>query len=211
MAACAAPAAPSAPPKGAPTAPIASGAAPATVATPIGATISPPESDPFAKLPPSLRIPSSADAKTFAVIPRSGTTWPFHTWDHAEVFAFNWMPYGEKTSERIYDESRWSPNIKYRAAVGTEQAELARHLVEEGRGEILRTKCPNPHHAVVFYDRDVPVGSVSVSFECPDVLLWPHWPSKPNAQFDSMERWSRFFFKTDMVRLPETPPELLMH
>jgi hypothetical protein len=210
VAACAASPAPSAPPPAAPTPPV----TPAVeVAATTNANVSPPVVDAFSKLPPSLPIPSPGGGKAVA---RSGNKWPFHKWDHAEAVALNWMPYSEKTSERVYEDNGWSPNVKYRIALGAEQAELANHFVQYAKGELLVTKCPNPHHAVVFYDGETVVGSVSVGFQCPDVLLWPRWPSKYSDKaleieaMDSSTRWSFFFFESDMVRLPEVPPELRM-
>lgn len=209
LAACNSPSTPTTPAAPVASAPVPAvdAAAPEPVAAVDAAAPAPPPTptDPFAALPPSLPIPTGSIAK----VKRSGTTWPFHKWDRAEVVVMNWAPYGPGTSMNAVNDRGWSPHVKYRAALDKNHTTEAVAIITKQHGELYVSKCPAPRHSVVLYDGDDPVASIDVCFTCHDVLLWPQWITKPTqADYDRAQKmeemfigaWHRVFI--DDLKLP---------
>lgn len=132
---------------------------------------------PFEALPPSLPTTFTSPSKP-ATVKRSGKTWPFHTWDHAEAVVMNWSAYGPDSDRHAYDELGWTQRLAYRAPLGAEIAQKSVALAVRQGGDILLTKCPVPRHAIVLFDGDTPIASINVDFACQNVLLWPAVPPK---------------------------------
>ena len=66
-------------------------------------------------------------------------------------------------------------------------------MVKGVKGEVLVSKCAFPRHGVVFFDKkDNPIASVSICFECGDILVWPEWDQRPAA---SLNKYGRAFMK----------------
>lgn len=111
--------------------------------------------------------------------------WPFYAWDEARAYAYNLRPYNPDPTLRVYDEAKgWDDSIAVERALSRSQAEEALRMLGSTQGEMLVSKCAYPRHAVVLFSGEVPVGSISVCFECGDILVWPpydpdpHWPAK---------------------------------
>lgn len=117
---------------------------------------------------------------TPAAVARSGKTWPFHAWDHAEAVTFNQIPMRERVRLYAYDDGGWSPLLVDRKPLTETLAKEAVDLVTRTQGGVDVSKCPFPRHAVVLYEREVPVASINVCFTCGDILVWPDWEPPPD-------------------------------
>lgn len=103
--------------------------------------------------------------------------WPGVAWDHAEAVAFNQIPYGRGIEGMTLDA--WEPahglnaSIVERKPLTPALATRAVELVAITHGGIEVSKCAFPRHGIVFYRGEQPVASVSVCFECGDILVSP--------------------------------------
>jgi len=108
-----------------------------------------------------------------------------------------------------------NPAIRNSVALTKRQARKALRLVQRVQGDVLVSKCAFPRHGVVFFDdKETPIASVSVCFECGDILVWPKWDQRRSKRpktysrsfmrkYDkTMVRWKRFF-----ERLEDMPPD----
>jgi hypothetical protein len=114
-----------------------------------------------------------------APVKRTGKTWPFHAWDRAEAVTFNQFPMRRGARLYAYNEHGFSSHIVDRRPLDDARAKKAVDLVTQTNGDVNVSKCPFPRHAVVLYEREVPVASINVCFECGDILLWPRWAQEP--------------------------------
>jgi hypothetical protein len=154
-------------------------AVPELAADPEAPGVGGPEAEPSAEPSDQARVGFSADGL------RAHKAWPFHVWDGARAYAYNLAPYGPDPTLRVYEQAKgWDDSIAVERELTRAQAEEALRMLGSTQGEMLVSGCAYPRHAVVLFSGDVPVGSISVCFECGDILIWPpfdpdpHWPAK---------------------------------
>lgn len=147
-------------------------------------------------------------------------SWPGTAWVRATAYSYAWQAYGP-TSEslHIYEPPRGlHSKLRSEHPMTLTQAKQALALVRATEGAVDISKCAFPRHGVVFYDAaGKAVGSVSVCFECGDILVWPdtQGPSRKKAGRDgvyrdaflkrydaAMARWQALF-----TALPDMPPD----
>lgn len=115
-------------------------------------------------------------------VARTGKQWPFHTWDKAVFVQYNHFPAHHLPPLDVYDDKGWTPFLFAKRDLTADQGKRALALVAEMKGRADVSKCPFPRHGVVFLEGDVPVASVSVCFECGDILVWPEWTPGERAR-----------------------------
>jgi hypothetical protein len=133
-----------------------------------GSTEAPAEANPMA-------LPIDAPAAAPTPVVRTGNAWPFHAWDRAEAVTFNHLSYRPRVGLYAYDEHGWSSHLVDRKPLASADAKKAVELVVATEGDVEVSKCTFPRHAVILYDRETPIASINVCFECGDILLWPRW------------------------------------
>lgn len=103
--------------------------------------------------------------------------WPFAEWETAKAYAFNFRPMERNVALHIYKQPEgWNPNIVEIREVVPDVGQRVIRWVNNTRGANLVSKCPFPRHGIVLFDEDgAAVGSVSVCFECGDILVWPSY------------------------------------
>lgn len=137
-------------------------------------------------------LPGDAPAAPPQPVARAGKAWPFHAWDRAEAVTFNHLSYRPRVSLYAYDEQGWSPHLVDRKPLALADAKRAVELVVATEGDVEVSKCPFPRHAVVLYERETPVASINVCFECGDILLWPRWESASTAPSMNAQQMAAF-------------------
>ena len=126
------------------------------VAPPPPPPASPPPAAPVTDAGAEDVAPIAPEVASPAPVERTGTTWPFHSWDRAEAVAYNPFEKRHPIQLRAYDDAGWSPHIVERKALPSGAAKQAADLVASTKGDVAVSKCPFPRHAVVFFDKDVP-------------------------------------------------------
>jgi hypothetical protein len=155
---------------------------------------------PDAAPPPDPSAEPEASAKPEAPPPpveRTGKTWPFHAWDHAEALTFNQFEMQPGAQLYAYDEHGWSKHIVDRKPLDAARAKKAASLVAQTKGGVDVSKCPFPRHAVILYDHEIPVASINVCFSCGDILIWPSWETGPEPDWEHMtdKQWKSLELK----------------
>lgn len=107
--------------------------------------------------------------------------WPFFAWDEARSFTYNLRKPGPGAKLRVFSKRKGWPDKRVSGPVLSKaQAKRALRLLSKTHGEMIVSKCPFPRHGIVFFQGDVPVGSISVCFECGDIMIWPAYSPDPN-------------------------------
>lgn len=123
---------------------------------------------------------AAVDAGPPAPVTRTGKVWPFHAWTRAEAIAFNEFPIRPGVQTVAYGPLGWARDLGARKALTPPQAKTAVDLVVATEGSVDVSKCPFPRHAVVLFDRELPVASINVCFECGDIRVWPSFAPEPD-------------------------------
>ena len=143
--------------------------------------------------------------------------WPYYKWDSAKAYVFNVNEtFGPGASLHAWrsDKGLHADAREVVARLGDRQSRTIASLVRRGRGEFLVSKCAFPRHGIVFFAGDKPVGSVSVCFECGDILIWPADRKKKRSESYGrfMGRYKKIFPKweavfRDQLQLPLSWPK----
>lgn len=156
--------------------------------------------------PLAVSIPDAAPAATVEL--ETSRTWPFFAWDEARAYTYNLRRPGPGAKLRIYSESqKWSQNPTEGPTLTLAQAKTSLGLLAKTQGGLIVSKCPFPRHGIVFFQKGEPVGSISVCFECGDIMIWPaysqdpDWEEKKSSRFAKLmkaydrvfPKWERFF------------------
>jgi len=128
-----------------------------------------------------------------APVTRTGKTWPFHAWDHAEAVAFNQLPMRPRIQRRAYDDDGWTQHLAQKKPIDGALAKKAVELVMRTEGDVNVSQCPFPRHAVVLYEGATPVASINVCFSCGDIMLWPRW--EPEQDWEKLNDKQRKAFE----------------
>ncbi len=183
---------------------------------PTGPSLPPPD----ASLPPDASPPLDASPPVTLTPSKS---WPFHAWDRAEAYTFNLRRPGPGAKLRVYNEQQgWTESPTKGPTLTKSQAKQALRLIAKTQGQMIVSKCPFPRHGIVFFQGETPVGSVSVCFECGDIMLWPAysqdpgWEERKSGRFGKLMKaydrvypqWKRLFERdlslaTDWTKLPK--------
>jgi len=138
----------------------------------------------------SLPAPDASPPPPVSLTPSKA--WPFHAWDRAEAYTFNLRRPGPGAKLRVYNEKQgWTESPTKGPTLTAKQAKKALGLIAKTQGQMIVSKCPFPRHGIVFFQGETPVASVSVCFECGDIMVWPAYSQDPSWQ----ERKSRRFGK----------------
>ena len=149
-------------------------------------------------------------------------SWPFFVWDRAESYTFNLRRPGPGMKLRIYTEAQgWTETPTKGPQLSKAQAKTALDLLAKTEGQMIVSKCPFPRHGIVFFQGETPVGSISVCFECGDIMVWPaygqggDWEEQVSRRFAkrmkgykrAFPRWEKLFeselsLATDWTKLP---------
>lgn len=152
--------------------------------------------------------------------------WPFYAWDRAEAYTFNLRRPGPGAKLRVYNEKQgWTENPTKGPTLTAKQAKKALRLIAKTQGQMIVSKCPFPRHGIVFFQGETPVASVSVCFECGDIMVWPAYSQDPGWQAQKSRRfgklmksykrvfpqWEALFeselsLNTDWTKLPTSGP-----
>lgn len=114
--------------------------------------------------------------------------WPPENWVSAKAYAFNMVPYQPRVDLYIYKDGKWNDKITTTKEISKEQATAAIDLVHRTAGDVKISKCPFPRHGVVLFDdKQNPVASINVCFQCGDILVWPPYlePDSDQKKYDS--------------------------
>ncbi len=116
--------------------------------------------------------------------------WPFFQWDKAQAFTYNLRSPGPGVQLRIFSESEgWNPTRTSGPVLTPAQAATSLRLLAKTQGQMMVSKCPFPRHGIIFYQGEVPVGSISVCFECGDIMIWPAYRRGPAWE---AKKWKRY-------------------
>lgn len=152
--------------------------------------------------------------------------WPFYAWDRAEAYTFNLRRPGPGAKLRVYNEKQgWTENPTKGPTLTAKQSKKALRLIAKTQGQMIVSKCPFPRHGIVFFQGETPVASVSVCFECGDIMVWPSysqdpgWEEQKSRRFGKLMKsykrvfpqWETLFetelsLNTDWTKLPTSAP-----
>ncbi len=105
------------------------------------------------------------------------------------------------TNYPAYPPAQAGQAVRMGQSITHEQAQRAASLVNETKGTVEISSCPFPRHAIVFFDeKEKPVASVNVCFECGDILAWPPYPSKNESGSGLLSGMTRFMEETGQLK-----------
>lgn len=123
-------------------------------------------------------------APTAKLMSPRATEWPFTSWSYAKAYTFNFFPARHGVQLRILENGNWSQHVDTEVIIDREHAQRVIGLVNSTKGSFETSKCPFPRHAFVFFDdKDEPIGSVDVCFECDDLFAWPDFKVSDDAKY----------------------------
>ncbi len=127
-------------------------------------------------------------------------SWPFFAWDKAQAFTFNLRRPGPGARLRVYTgDQGWTAKPVAGPQLTPSQSKTALELLAKTQGQMIVSKCPFPRHGIVFFQHEVPVGSISVCFECGDIMIWPRYRQDPNWEDRKTKRFSKLIKAYDRV------------
>ena len=102
------------------------------------------------------------------------SNWPFKPYAYAKAYTFNFFPARHGVQLRIIENGRWSSHIRSQLRIDQNVAAKVAGIVASTKGTYEVSKCPFPRHAFVYFsDKDQPIASVDICFECGDLFAWP--------------------------------------
>lgn len=174
-----------------------------------------------------VAAPATSDAlPADKVALRPSKKWPFVEWDAAQAYTFNLRKPGPGAKLHVFRRPQgWTEKPVPGKVLTEAQSKKALQLLAKTQGGMDVSKCPFPRHGIVFSVENVPVGSISVCFECGDILIWPpyspdpKWEDKKYKRYGKLMRaydrvfpgWKKLFAKdlglaTDWTTLPGSTP-----
>jgi hypothetical protein len=126
--------------------------------------------------------------------------WPFVEWDSAQAFTFNLRPPGPGAKLHVYRRPQgWTDKPVPGKVLTRAQSKKALQLLAKTQGAMNVSKCPFPRHGIVFFEEKVPVGAISVCFECGDIMIWPAYSVDPEWEDKKYKRYRKLMRAYDRV------------
>ncbi len=139
-----------------------------------------------------------------------------------EVGPFTLRRPGPGMKLRIYSQTQgWTEGPRKGPMLSKAQAKTALGLLAKTEGQMIVSKCPFPRHGIVFFQGETPVGSISLCFECGDIMVGPaygqseNWEEQVSSRFRKRMKgykrafppWEKLFeselsLVTDWTKLP---------
>jgi len=150
----------------------------------------------------AVAVPGVADASSPppTVVLTPSKAWPFYQWDKAQAYTYNLQRPGPGSTLRVYSKAQgWSKGLNPGPELSSAQAKKALKLLSKTQGELFVSKCAFPRHGIVLTQGGVPVGSISVCFECGDIMIWPAYKPSPEWQEQKSRRMGKLMKAYDRV------------
>ena len=126
--------------------------------------------------------------------------WPFVEWDAAQAYTFNLTKPGPGAKLHVFRRPQgWTEKPVPGKVLTKAQSKKALQLLSKTQGAMSVSKCPFPRHGIVFSVDNVPVGSISVCFECGDILIWPAYNPDPKWEDKKYKRYRKLMRAYDRV------------
>jgi hypothetical protein len=185
------------------------------VATPTPSPDASPERSASEPLPASPSTPPDAGVVDTAIVAAPATEaalpadkveltpskkWPFVEWDAAQAYTFNLTKPGPGAKLHVFRRPQgWTEKPVPGKVLTKAQSKKALQLLGKTQGAMEVSKCPFPRHGIVFSVENVPVGSISVCFECGDILIWPAYNPDPKWEDKKYKRYRKLMRAYDRV------------